>query len=186
MRHSTWNTILTKLSLWEHNNRGTLFSRQKFSKVSQLVRYVTLVGFRACVYGACQHAHVRTSRSPSKLQTYWCMSHTRGNWCHLVTWVGTITLRWLCTLYSMNMHLQQLPWAYTYSIKSRTLMTREGHSHSHDSPSHKVRNHPHTHTHTHTCTYTHIYIYIYIHIHLAQCYHIEWASNANIANAPRA
>ena len=83
VRHSTQNAILTKLSLWEHDNGGAPFSRQKFNRVSCLVRYSALARFHSCVYGACQHACVRTSSSPSMHQAYWCVLHTLGNWCHL-------------------------------------------------------------------------------------------------------
>ena len=81
------------------------FHGEKSSRVSCLVCYGTPAGFHAYVYGACQHAHARTSQSPSKHQTHWYVSHTRGNWCHLVTWIGMVTPRWLCTQYDMNMHL---------------------------------------------------------------------------------
>ena len=97
-------------------------------------------------------AHAGTSRSPSKHQAYWHLSYTRENQCHLVIWIGMVTLWWLCTQYSVNMHLQQLPWAHTHTTRSRALMAREGCSRSHKSPSYKVHNHP----------YTSIYRYTYI------------------------
>ena len=143
-RHSTQNTILTKLLLWEYDNRDAPFSRRKFGKVSRLVCYGSLAGFHACVYSACQHAHARTSQSPSKHQAYWCVLHTWGNQCHLVTWIETVTPRWLCTQYGMNMHIQQLPWAHKHTARSRALMARDGRSRSHEGPSYKVHNHPYT------------------------------------------
>ena len=142
MCHSTPNAILTKLSTWEYSNGDAPFSQQKFGKVSRLVRYGASAGFRICVYGVYWHAWIMTSRSLSKHEACWCVSHTRGNQCHLVTWIKTITLRWSCTQYSMNMHLRQSPWVHTHTTRSRVLMTREGHSHSHESPSYKVHNHP--------------------------------------------
>ena len=89
------------------------------------------------------------------------MSHTRGNQCHLVTWIKTITLRWSCTQYSMNMHLQQLSWAHAHTTRLRVLMTREGRSHSHENPSYKVHNHPRTHRQIYVYIYIYIYIYTY-------------------------
>ena len=85
------------------------------------------------------------------------MTHTQRNRCHLATWIETVTPRWPCILYNMNMHLQQMPWAHTHATRSRAPITREGCSCNHESPSYKVNNHPHTRKH--------IYIYIYIYIH---------------------
>ena len=102
MCHSTQNAILIKFSLWEYGNEGAPFSWRKFGRVLYLVHYGAFVGFQAYIYGVCQHAHAGTSWSPSKHQTYWCASHTRGNRYHLVTWIGTITLQWSCTQYSVN------------------------------------------------------------------------------------
>ena len=51
--------------------------------------------------------------------------------CHTVTWNKTITPQWSCTQYSMNMHLQQSPWAHTHTTRSRAFMTRQGCSCSH-------------------------------------------------------
>ena len=93
VRHSTQNTILTKLSPWEYNNRDALFSQWKSGRVLRLVCYGALARFRACVYGTCQHAYTRTSRSLSKLQVYWYVLHTRGNRCHMVTWIGMVISR---------------------------------------------------------------------------------------------
>ena len=128
------------------------FSRWKSGRVSRLVCYGAPARFQACVCGVCQHARARTSRSPLKHHAYWCMSHTRGNWCHLMTWIGIVTSRWLCTQYSMSMHLRQLPWAHTHTTRLRALMAREGRSRSHKGPSYKVHYHP----------YTSIYRYTYI------------------------
>ena len=92
----------------------------------------------------------------------WNMLHTKGNQCHLVTWIKIIAPWWSCTQCSMNMHLRQSPWAHTHTTRSRAFMTREGRSCSHESPSYKVHNHPpppHTHTHIHTHTHTHTHIY---------------------------
>ena len=109
------------------------------------MRYGTPPGFRACVYGMCQHAHARTSRNPSKYQIYWCVLHTRGNQCHLVTWIETITPQWSCIQYkALSMHLQQWPWVYTHNTRLGALMTRQGRSHNHESQSYKVHDHPHT------------------------------------------
>ena len=135
---STQNDILTKLSTWEYGNRNASFSWQKSGKVSRLVRNGASAGFHACIYGVCQHTRARTSRSPSKHYAHWHVSHTRGNRCHLVTWIGMITPQWLYTLYDMNTHLHQLPWANTHATRSKALMAREGHSRSHESPSYKV------------------------------------------------
>ena len=144
------NAILTKLSMWEYGNGVcpifTVKIRQSFvfgalwriGKVSRLYR----------------HARTMMSRSPSKHEPCWCVSHIQGNQCHLVTWIKTITSLWLCTQYSMNMHLWQSPWAYTHTTRSSALMIREGHSWSHKRLWYKVHNHPHT--------PKHIYIYIYI------------------------
>ena len=120
------------------------FSRQKSSRVSRLVRYGAYVGFCARVYGMCWHACVRMSQSPSKHYTRWYVMHRRGNRCHLVTQIRTITPRWLWTQYDSNMHLQQSPWAHTHAIRSRALMARKG-----QSPTH-TQAYRHTHTHTHT------------------------------------
>ena len=109
------------------------------------------------------------------------MTHTRGNRCHLATWIETVTPRWPCILYNMNMHLQQMPWAHIHATRSRAPMTREGCSCNHESPSYKVNNHPHTRKHI----YIHIYIYIYTYIYHAQCYHTESKSKTDIANSPR-
>ena len=70
-----------------------------------------------------------------------CRIHGKTN---VIWWqrIKTITLRWSCTQYSMNMHLRQSPWAHTQATRLRTLMTREDHSRSHESPSYKVHNHP--------------------------------------------
>ena len=73
-----------------------------------------------------------------------------------VTWIKTITLQWLCTQYSTNMHLQQLPWAHTHTTWSRALVISEGHLRNHKSPSYKVHNHPHMNMHIYI--YTHTYI----------------------------
>ena len=144
MCHSTSNAILTKLWTCEYDNGDAPFSRRKSSRVLGLRNYGTPAGFLICVYGVYWHARTVTSRSPLKHQACWCVSHTRGNQCHLVTWIETITPRWSCTQYSMNMHLRQLPWVYTHITRSRALMTRKGHSRSHESPSYKVHNHPYT------------------------------------------
>ena len=152
MHHSTQNVILTKLLLWEYGNGDAPLSQQKSSRVLCLVCYGAPTGFHAYVYGMCQHAHARMSQRPSNHQAYWCVSHTWGNQCHLVTWIGTVTPWWLCTQYNINMHLQQLPCAHTDTIRSRALMARECRSHSHEGPSYKVHNHP----------YTSIYRYTYI------------------------
>ena len=141
MCHSIPNAILTKLLTWEYSNGDVPFSRQKFGRVSRLVCYGAPTAFRICVYGTYRHACIVTSRSLSKHQACWCVLHTQGNQCHLVIWIKTITSRWLCTQYSMNMHLRQSPWAHTYTTRLRALMTREGHSRSHESP-YKVHNHP--------------------------------------------
>ena len=66
MHYSMQNIILTKLSTWEYGNREFPFSWWKFGKVSRLVRYGALVGFRICVYGAHWHARTLTSRNLSK------------------------------------------------------------------------------------------------------------------------
>ena len=63
---------------------------------------------------------------------------------------------WLCTLYDMNMHLQQMPRAHTYATRLRALMPRESHSRSHESPSYKVHDHPYTHRHIYIHTHTYI------------------------------
>ena len=152
MHHSKKNAILTKLSPWEYGNGDAPFSRQKSDKVSRLVCYGAPIGFHACVYGSCQHAYARMSQSLSKYQAYWCVLHTRGNQFHLVTWIGMVIRRWFCTQYNINMDLQQFLWAHTNTIRSRTLMAREGRSPSHEGPSYKVHNHP----------YTSIYRYTYI------------------------
>ena len=47
---------------------GAPFSQRKSGRVSHLVRYGALTGFRVCVYGAYRHAHTETSPSPSKYQ----------------------------------------------------------------------------------------------------------------------
>ena len=142
MHHSTPNAILTKLSTREYSNGDASFSRQKSSRVSHLVSYGAPVGFHVCVYGPYLHAHIVTSKSPSKHQSCWCLSHTRGNHSHLVTWIKKITSWWSWIQYSMNMHLRHSPWAHTHTTRSRALMTWEGRSHSHESPSYKVHNHP--------------------------------------------
>ena len=134
----------------EYGNGDAPFSQRKSSKVSHLVHYGVPTGFHACVYGTCQHARARTSQSPSKHYAHWYVSHTQGNRCHLVTWIETITPRWLCTQNDMNMHLQQLLWVDTHATRSRALMVRKGHSRSHKSPSYKVHDHPHTCRHINT------------------------------------
>ena len=68
--HSTQNTILTKLSLWEYGNKGAPFSLRKFSKVSGLVRYGAPAKLRACVYGARQCVRTRTRQSIKHVDTY--------------------------------------------------------------------------------------------------------------------
>ena len=95
---------------------------------------------RLCIWCALTCSYC-DEPSLSKRQAYWCVSDTRGNQCHLLAWIKTITLQWSCTQYSMNMHLQQSPWAHTHTTRSRSraLMTREGYSRSHESPSYKVR-----------------------------------------------
>ena len=85
MHHSTQNAILIKLLTWEYGSGDAPFLLWKFSRVSCLVCYGTLVGFCVCVYDAYQHGHTVMSRSPSKHQACWCMSHTQENQCHLVT-----------------------------------------------------------------------------------------------------
>ena len=157
MCHSTSSVILTKLSMWEYGNGDAPFSQWKSDRVSRLVLYGALARFCVYVYGAYWNARIVTSQRPPKCQACWCMLHTQGTQCYLVTWIKTITPQWSCTQYKMNMHLRQLPWAHTYTTRSRALMTREGHSRSHESPSYKVHNYPHTRRH--------IYIYIYIHTH---------------------
>ena len=138
MRHSAQNALLTKLLMWEYSNGDAPFSWRKFSMVLHLVRYGVLAGFCIYVYGTYKHACIVTSRSPSKHQACWCMSHTRGNQHHLVTWIKTITPRWSCTQYSMNIHLWQSLWAHTHITRPRALISREGHSCSHKRPSCKV------------------------------------------------
>ena len=145
------NAILTKLSTWEYGNGNTLFSRWKSGRVSRLVLHDALVGFRVYVCGAYRYAHTLMSQSPSKHQACWCVLHTRGNHCYWVIWIGTITPRWSCTQYNMNMHLRQSPWANTHTTRSWAFMTREGHSHSHESPSYKVHNHSYTSKYRYTC-----------------------------------
>jgi len=49
VRHSTQNTILTRLSPWEYDNGDTPFSQKKSGKVSRLVCYGTSARFHACV-----------------------------------------------------------------------------------------------------------------------------------------
>ena len=155
--------------------RGYPIFTAKIRQSLRLVRYGASARFHIYVCGLYRHAHTMMCQSPPKCQACWCVSHRWGNQCHLVTWIKTITPRWLCTQYSMNMHLQQLPWAHTHSTRLRALITRKGHSCSHESTSYKVHNHPHTHKH----------IYIYTYIHHAQCYHTEQESKPNIANVPR-
>ena len=99
---------------------------------------------------------VETPQSIKRVDACQCLSHTWGNHCHWVTRIGKITLWCLCTQYSMNMHLRQLPWAHTHTTRSTTLMTRDSHSCSHESPSYKA--------HNHSYTGRHIYIYIYTYI----------------------
>ena len=142
MCHSMQNTILTKLSTWEYGNGDAPYSWWKSGRVLCLVCYGAPIGFHVCVYGAYRHAHTVTSQSPSKHQVCWCVSHTQGNQCHLVTLIMTITSRWSYTQYSMNMHLWQSPWVHTYTTTSRALMTKKGHSCSHQSTSYKVHNRP--------------------------------------------
>ena len=93
VHHSTRNTVLTKLLMWEYGNGDASFSWRKILQVLHLVHYGASEGFCICVCSVYQHARTETSRSPSKHQVYWCMSHTRGNQRHLVTWIKTITLR---------------------------------------------------------------------------------------------
>ena len=144
---------MTKLLMWEYGNGDAPFSRQKSSRVSRLVHYGTLEGFMS-VYTA--RIDVLTPWRVETLQsvkTHWYVLHTWGNQCHLMTWVKTITPRWTCIQYSMNMHLRQLPWAHTHTTRSRALMTRKGHSRSNKSPSYKVQNHPHTQAYIYTHAY---------------------------------
>ena len=82
MLHSTQNTILTNLSLWEYNNKGAPLSQQKFGRVLHLVHYSALVRFCAYVYGARQYVHTKASQSSPKHWTCWCVSHTQENQCH--------------------------------------------------------------------------------------------------------
>ena len=171
MHHSTQNTILTKLSLWEYGNGVAQFSRRKYSRVLHLVHYGTPAGFHACVYSTCQHARARMSRSPSNHQAYWCVSHTRGNQCYLVTCIRTIPPRLLCTHYDTNMHQQQMPWAHTHATRLSALMARKGRSRCHEGPSYKVHDHPY------------ICRYIYTYMHHAQCYHIEQESKQTLSTS---
>ena len=66
VHHSTQNTILTNLLLWEYSNGGAPFSRWKSSSVLRLVCYGAPSGFCISVYGVYWHAHTEISRSPSK------------------------------------------------------------------------------------------------------------------------
>ena len=169
--------ILTKLSKWEYENGDTLFSRQKSSRVSRLVRCGTPARFLAYVYSACQRARAKMSQSPSKYVT-----HTRGNRLHLVTWIMTITPRWQYRQYDTNMHLQQSPQAHTHATRSRALMAREDDSCNHESSSYKVHNHPQAQAHTHTHTHTHIHTHTYtcrhsiLHSWFNQGRWLEWPS----------
>ena len=117
------NAILTKLSKWEYSNGDAPFSQRKSGRVSHLVHYGTPIGFRICVFSAYRHARIVMSW---RLQSVacWCVSHTQGNQCHLVTLIKTITLRWSCTQYSMNMHLWQLPWTHTHITRSKAVRDR--------------------------------------------------------------
>ena len=169
------DAIFTKLSTWEYSNGDTQFSRQKSDRISRLARYGTPVGFRVCVYSTYQHTCTVTSQSPSKHQVCWCVSHTWGNQCHLVTWIKTITKRWSCTQSSMNMHLQQSPWMHTHTTRSRALVINEGHLHNHENPSYNVHDtHTHVgaHTHTHAYVGTHTYIYVNIYTSCTTLSHI--------------
>ena len=138
--------------------RGYPIFTAKIRQSLRLVQYGASARFHIYVCGLYWHTHTMMCQSPPKCQACWCMSHRWGNQCHLVTWIKTITPRWLCTQYSMNMHLRQLPWAHTHSTRLRALITRKGHSCSHESTSYKVHNHPHTHKHIYIYTYIHTYI----------------------------
>ena len=59
------NTILTKLSWWEYDNKGAPLSLWKSSIVSRLVHHGTSAGFHGCVYGA--HLYVHTKWEDGKL-----------------------------------------------------------------------------------------------------------------------
>ena len=102
MHHSTQNAILTKPSTWEYENRDAPFSRLKSSSVSCSVHYGASAVFRICVHNAYRHARTVMSRSPSKHQACWCMSHTRGNQCHLVTWSKTSRYKYRYTYIMHN------------------------------------------------------------------------------------
>ena len=119
------------------------------------------------------------------VRTCWYVLHTRGNQCHLVTWIKTITQQWSCTQYSINVHLWQSPWMNNHTTRSRALVTKEDRSHSHKSPSYKVHNHPHINKQTYLYIYIYIYVCMYVYMHHAQCYHIEQENKPNIAYVPR-
>ena len=126
--------LFTKLSMWEYGNGDVPFSCWKSSRGLRLVHYGAPARFRVCVYSMYRHARTVTSWNPSKHQVCWCVSYTWENQCHLVTWIETITPKWSCTQYSMNMHLRQLTW---------------------------VHNHPHMCRHIYVCVCEYIYIHIH-------------------------
>ena len=147
MHHSTQNAILTKLLLWEYGNRLPYFHGENLAEFRVWYTMVYQQGF-AFVYTVRINMLVlwwaETLQSIKHVDA--CHIHWKTNVTQ-VTWIKTITPWWSCTQYSMNVHLQQLPWAHTYTIRSRALMISEGHSRNHKSPLEKGHNHPHTRRH---------------------------------------
>ena len=70
MCHSTQNTILTMLSMWEYGNRDALFSQRKSGRFSRFVCYGASAGFCVYVYGVYWHACTVTSWSLSTHQAH--------------------------------------------------------------------------------------------------------------------